>query len=388
MVTVFNGQVTLSSTGSGTPNPFDFVINLASLFDYNPSQGDLLVDIFMKNSPSTTFFDENASPAGATARVFSLSGASGSYLLPTGSIGQNGLVTQFSFLATTVPDWYSVNLTSTSNVLNLATSTPGGGSGQFVNNLVPVIELFDPNMNLVATGTLGPDGRNQILQYVVSPSTGIYGTYTIEVIGQGNTSGEYFLSATTVGQSPTAPLSSLANTIIDDGTAQRSVVRSITVEFNGNIVSAPSSAFTLVQTESGLPVTVTATLGTFANGQTSVTLTFSGSLVSFGSLSDGHYTLSINGSQIRDSNGNMVDAGNTGTAGSVGTLSFHRFFGDMNGDGLVDATDFLVFRAAYVAYLSGDLAAYNSALDFDDSGTLTVVDLDAFMTNFLKRTLT
>ena len=84
----------------------------------------------------------------------------------------------------------------------------------------------------------------------------------------------------------------------------------------------------------------------------------------------------------------MVDAANNGTAGSTGTVSFFRFFGDLNGDGVVDANDFLVFRAAYVAYLSGDLAAYNSALDYDDSGTLTVVDLDAFMTNFLKRTLT
>ena len=81
----------------------------------------------------------------------------------------------------------------------------------------------------------------------------------------------------------------------------------------------------------------------------------------------------------------MVDAGNTGKAGSVGTLSFFRFFGDLNGDGQVDANDYLIFRAAY---LIGDATAYNSALDFDASGTFTIIDLQAFLTNFMKRLLT
>ena len=36
---------------------FDIVINVAPLFTYNPSLGDLLVDISMLNSPSTAQFD-------------------------------------------------------------------------------------------------------------------------------------------------------------------------------------------------------------------------------------------------------------------------------------------------------------------------------------------
>ena len=62
VVTVFDGMLSLSSTGNGAPNPCDIVIDIANLFYYDPSQGDLLVDVFMRNSPMTQFFD--ASGAG------------------------------------------------------------------------------------------------------------------------------------------------------------------------------------------------------------------------------------------------------------------------------------------------------------------------------------
>ena len=185
MVTVFSGLLSLSSSGSGTPNPFDIVINVSPLFNYNPSQGDLLVDIFMMNEPSTTGFDFASTPLGATARVFSASSVNNT----TGTIGQNGLVTSFGFVPTPVDNWYTVNLTSTSNALTLETSIPAGGPGQFADNLIPEFALYGPSGNLVATSTLGLDG-NQHLQYVAS----VPGTYSIDVFDQGNTSGEYFLS--------------------------------------------------------------------------------------------------------------------------------------------------------------------------------------------------
>ena len=261
MVTVFNGLLSLSSNGTGTPtNPFDIVINVASLFNYNPAQGDLLVDIFMFNNLTTTPFDSVSSGLGATARVFSTSGTNG-VISTSGTAAQSGLVTSFGFVTTPVDDWYSINLTSTSNELNLATSTPAGGPGQFVNNLVPMLELYNSSGVRVASGTVGTDGRNQVLQYLAS----VPGTYRIRVFAQ-STIGEFFLSATTTGQSPTPSLSSLANIIVDDGTAQRSMVRSLTIDFNGTIVSAPSSAFTLTRTEDGLVVPVTASAPTYIGG--------------------------------------------------------------------------------------------------------------------------
>jgi hypothetical protein len=381
-VTVFNGLLNLNSTSTSSPRAFDLVIPVASLFNYVPSRGDLLVDVLLRNTPTTGgLFDLSGYlQQTVTTRIY------GGLTSTTGTVGYfgqgpMGLVTRFDF---SPPNgWYAINLTNTANDLNLATSIPSLGTGQFVNNLVPMLQLYNSSGTLVATGTLASDGRNQVLQYLAT----VPGTYYINVIAQGATSGEFYLSANVSGQTPAPPpISSIAQTIIDDGTAQRSMVRSITLDFNGTIVSAPSSAFTLTRIEDGLvvPVVVSA-LTPLPGGMTQVMLTFAGPSIIGGSLADGFYTLSINGSQFIDSNGKMVDAANNGTAGSVGTVNFFRFFGDFNGDGYVTANDFLIFRAAY---LSGDATAYNSIFDFFGTGVFTVADLQAFTNNFLKRQLT
>ena len=187
MMTVFNGLLSLSSSGTGTPtNPFDIVINVLPLFNYNPSLGDLLVDIFMFNEPSTTFFDWNTSPAGATARVFSASGTNG-VGSASGTIGLNGLVTEFGFTAP--QDWYSFPV-DVGDPLVLTTSIPSEGPGAFANTLNPVIALYSPSGALVASGLVLADGRNQQINYTALAT----GLYRVEVIGQGNTTGEYFVS--------------------------------------------------------------------------------------------------------------------------------------------------------------------------------------------------
>lgn len=75
-------------------------------------------------------------------------------------------------------DYYSVSV-SAGNTLTVATKTPGDGSGEFVNNLVPTLQLYNSSGTLVASGTVGADGRNQSLSYFAS--TG--GTYDVRVQG-------------------------------------------------------------------------------------------------------------------------------------------------------------------------------------------------------------
>lgn len=58
-----------------TPNPFDIVINVDNLFVYDPSMGDLLVDIYMRNAPITTTFD--ATNSSKTGRIFATSQTGG-----------------------------------------------------------------------------------------------------------------------------------------------------------------------------------------------------------------------------------------------------------------------------------------------------------------------
>ena len=271
-------------------------------------------------------------------------------------------------------DWYSINVTG-EQTLSLTTFTPGDGTGEFSNTLAPRIQLYSPGNVLLATGTVLADGRNESLSSIVTAP----GLYRVRVTSQNSASGEYFVSASQV------PISNIQSVAIDDGTAQRSRVRSITLTLNGTIVTAPSSAFHLVRTEDGLvvPVVVSA-ITPLGGGQTQITLTFDGPSLEAGSLADGHYTLSIDGSQIIDSNGQMADAAGNGVLGSSRTVAFLRFFGDTNGDGIVDANDYLAFRAAY---LTGDATGLNSAYDYDGDGLFTMADLQAFTDNLLKRVL-
>ena len=179
-------------------------------------------------------------------------------------------------------------------------------------------------------------------------------------------------------------LSSLTHTTIDNGAAQRSAVRSITLTFNGHVTTIPGSAFTLTRTEDSLNVPVTAGSPVFQGGVTTVVLTFGGPNLNGTSLPDGKYALSIDGTKILDDFGNPVDAANNGSPGSTGMLSFFRFFGDSNGDGLVDATDYLAFRTAY---LTGNATGANSIFDSNGDGLFSALDLTAFTTNFAKRVL-
>jgi hypothetical protein len=186
-------------------------------------------------------------------------------------------------------------------------------------------------------------------------------------------------------------LSALTQSTIDIGTAQRSAVRSITLTFQGNVTTIPASAFSLTRNEDGLTFPVSVGSPVFMGGQTYVVLTFGGPNLNGTSLPDGRYTLSINGAQILDNFGNEVDAANNGTAGSTGTLNFFRFFGDSNGDGIVNATDYLAFRAAI--YVNGAFAPVTSANSFfsflpGTETTFGIIDLNAFTANFTKRTLT
>ena len=71
-----------------------------------------------------------------------------------------------------------------------------------------------------------------------------------------------------------------------------------------------------------------------------------------GSLADGKYTLAVLAAQVTTVAG-QLDGNNDGTAGGDYTLvgtpanGLFRFFGDSNGDGAVNGTDFLAFRLAF-----------------------------------------
>lgn len=180
----------------------------------------------------------------------------------------------------------------------------------------------------------------------------------------------------------------VTGTVIDDGTAQRSNVKSITISFNAQ-VNIGGSAFTLSRVGGG-SVGFTATPSVL-NGVTVVTLTnFTGSEVeASGSLKDGRYTLTGVASQITNGvSPNTIlqlDGNGDGTPGDNFTFGetqgLYRFFGDVNGDRRVDIADFGLFSTSYNLMVGQN--GYIGAFDFDGNGRIDIADFGQFSLRYL-----
>jgi hypothetical protein len=175
------------------------------------------------------------------------------------------------------------------------------------------------------------------------------------------------------------------NFIVDDGGAQRSKVRSLTVKFDQPVTVTPG-AFTLSRLNSGgsglnnnsAPTNASAALGTptSADGLTYVIPILPGTAFSNanGSLEDGIYTLNLVGNNINNSSAQPLPGNQS--------LAFHRLFGDIDGSKRVNATDYNAFRNSFGA-TSID-PAYNQFFDINDSGRINAVDYNEFRNRFGK----
>jgi hypothetical protein len=200
----------------------------------------------------------------------------------------------------------------------------------------------------------------------------------------------------------------VAGVQVNDGSAQRSEVRSLTVTFSGPVSFAGgnvAAAFQLQHVQTGDTVNLAAAVSTNGAGQTVVTLTFlptnvngvddtdpiSGQNGGALSLADGRYQLTVLGTAVTDAalgwafdgNGDGVPGGNyvtpTDTYSGTG-LRLYRLFGDATGDGIVDLSDLTAFRSTLNAGTGNP--AYLSYLDADNSGTVDLTDLTEFRNRF------
>ena len=171
------------------------------------------------------------------------------------------------------------------------------------------------------------------------------------------------------------------STRVNDGSAQRSRVTSVTVTFDAVVTfaGAVASAFTLNRTGGG--AVNFAASANIVSGVTVVTLNgFTGAEAENGSLRDGRYTLTALQNQI-SAGGLALDGNGDGTAGDNFTFGdtqgLFRFYGDMNGDRRIDISDFGYFSLAYLT-----LANYNPALDVNNDGRIDIFDFGQFSVRF------
>jgi hypothetical protein len=173
------------------------------------------------------------------------------------------------------------------------------------------------------------------------------------------------------------PRAVVQSVMVNDGSAQRSMVTSLTVTFS-IVVHLDPGAFELVRQDGSVIQFQVAQ--TVVGGHSVDTLTFVGAGILGGSLADGHYTLTIHGGLVHDDFGQALDGAGTGVAGSDRVDTFFRLFGDSDGDGHVGLDD-LRSLVSTLGKHAGD-PGYLWYFDYNGDGAVDLADLAQFLRRF------
>jgi uncharacterized repeat protein (TIGR03803 family) len=164
---------------------------------------------------------------------------------------------------------------------------------------------------------------------------------------------------------------------VNNGAKQRSMDNVVTVSFP-DAVTLGADAFTLSQqSNGGLAIPMNFNLNTTDGG-----LTWNITFPSYagGSLPDGTYDLTINASSV------ISIVTNMSMPGGNQTFSFYRLFGDADGNGTVDQSDYTAFLNSYGQTSGSQL--YNPIFDYDANGIVNGLDYLQFKKRFGTSTQT
>ena len=164
---------------------------------------------------------------------------------------------------------------------------------------------------------------------------------------------------------------------VNDGSAQRSMVNSITVTISGDAVLDPGAID--LRRQDGTPVNFQLNVS-LVGGKTVAVLTFAGPEFVGGSLADGSYTLTVLVDRVHDRWGRELDGDGDSAAGGNHSDAITRLFGDSDGDGDVDREDRDQFRAAFKA-AAGE-PGYLWYFDRDGDGDVDGLDYGQFSRRF------
>ncbi|GIW76707.1 MAG: hypothetical protein KatS3mg104_1770 [Phycisphaerae bacterium] len=156
----------------------------------------------------------------------------------------------------------------------------------------------------------------------------------------------------------------LSSVVLNDGSAQRSTVETLEVNFQQPVGMDPGALE--IRDRNNQPITFNLIP---VNGGTTYQVRFTDS------LPDGYYTFTLNGLKVRNDYGQKLSVNYTGT--------FHRLFGDSDGDGDVDYNDYSRFRIGYGTTFSQP--AYRTYFDWDKDGDIDHLDFQPFYSRYQKQ---
>jgi parallel beta-helix repeat protein len=288
-----------------------------------------------------------------------------------GGLADSATVTSSIVAKNTAPSGHDVYSSSVCNNSLIGNTSGSGITG--ANNLLNV----DPML-----GPLANNGGPTLTHALMSGSPAINaGSNPAVLVNDQRGVGFYRSSGgkTDIGAYEMQFPPEVQSIIVNNGAVQRSRVTTIEVVFDSlvSFSGPPTNAIQLQRQSDSQFVALTATVNNY--GTTAVVLTFNGALSQAGSLLDGRYTLTVLAAPVSDANG-QLDGNGDGIGGDnyslVGTPSngLFRFFGDINGDGTIDASDFIQFRQYFGGYLF--------AFDFDGDGSVSASDFMQFRLRF------
>jgi hypothetical protein len=183
---------------------------------------------------------------------------------------------------------------------------------------------------------------------------------------------------------------SVISSRIDDGSAQRSQVKSLSVMFDVPTNTAPGAMKlikftpdangTVLPGDTGVDISSALNEPTSRDGGFTWTWTFKpGASDPYteanASLKDGVYQYVLGRTKVTGLSGGTMSADFT-------SAKFHRLFGDINGNKTVNNADFTLFRATFLRSSPDPL--YNSGFDYENNGTVNNADFAQFRKRFQK----
>jgi hypothetical protein len=208
-----------------------------------------------------------------------------------------------------------------------------------------------------------PAGSTSLVDTTVAAKTTNY--YRVTALLNGLVAGPS-LAATTATPAASAP--TLNSVTFNDGSAQRSMITSITLAFSGPVTLGPGAV--VISGVSGNPASVEYVQTANSDGSSYV-LTFPS--LSASSLADGQYQLKVNAAQVASADG-------AATMETDSTTAFYRLFGDGDGNGTVDFNDFLSLQNAFGSTTGS--VTWNAAFDSDSNNLIDFNDFLSLQNRF------